>query len=484
MAAAEESGDKDNHEIHPKDLLLPLVGALWAFTTLAVTMVLAINSIRDKIITGFDAGNHLTLAHRQLLYENDYGPLGDALVLASLLFGVFCGITIFLIRRPLRRWPVVGAILFTAGVPIAMAIFWRWTAPKDRQAMEIALASGITNTTSSGESSMSGMVINVSASNSTGINIEGSNTIFFNSPPNIEPRGTAPSAVAITDLAPNQTNTPSILIPPFKAETVAVSHSAFSGVMAGFALTSLFLLIGQKSDKTELAARSDPAFLFRKQHHSEAMLLLFAAFLTGSLSAYLYSIMTGDPPIRSYFLFSFASVIFAFQVFTILTGIVYVFKAFELDQGIIEIASVVSICLVVLSIQIIGIDQWLACSFFKQKHSIALGSVVAIVFGLSFLVWLAQQKEKDAANRIFSVSKYSGAILFFALAICFLQGNWYMRAESEIFDGKGIKPPIAVPIGLYLLVLGFGAWTCRLIWKNAGLSWSAVGDRLGQMFKK
>jgi hypothetical protein len=71
-------------------LSLVLVASIWAAMNTLIAGYNAVNGTRDRIITGFtDEGIPLTLAHRQLIYQNDWRPLKVGLTTVSLAFGVF-----------------------------------------------------------------------------------------------------------------------------------------------------------------------------------------------------------------------------------------------------------------------------------------------------------------------------------------------------------------------------------------------------------
>ena len=62
-----------------KDILLPLVAALWALCTLLFAVARGVNAIRDKVLSGRDAGGRLTRKHLKVLVVDDWKPLSLAI---------------------------------------------------------------------------------------------------------------------------------------------------------------------------------------------------------------------------------------------------------------------------------------------------------------------------------------------------------------------------------------------------------------------
>ena len=247
-------------------MLLPLVGALWAFASLILPLVIERNRIRDKVLTGSDGGLALDLDRQNLLLYNDWKPLGGFLVFLCFAFGLICVLAPHLLSKAHRGRPVWAIVSIITIVTWGTGFLWCFTAPPDYRAMRLAIAK---------RSAPAG---DVRKSSET-----------------VERR-----EIHITSRAEITVK------PPFRAEIVAASHSALSGLMAGFALAGLFLLL-QHTRKQGITA-----------DESRALLLLFVAFLSGGLSAYLYSSLAGDPPQRAYYLFTFPSAIFALHVYSLI----------------------------------------------------------------------------------------------------------------------------------------------------------------------
>jgi hypothetical protein len=71
-------------------LSLVLVASTWAAMNTLIAGYNAVNGTRDRILTGCtDEGIALSLAHRRILYQNDWLPMKAGLAAVSLMFGVF-----------------------------------------------------------------------------------------------------------------------------------------------------------------------------------------------------------------------------------------------------------------------------------------------------------------------------------------------------------------------------------------------------------
>jgi hypothetical protein len=69
---------------------LVLVASLWAAMNTLIAGYNAVNGTRDRILTGCtDEGVQLTLAHRKIMYQNDWLPMKTGIAFVSLAFGVF-----------------------------------------------------------------------------------------------------------------------------------------------------------------------------------------------------------------------------------------------------------------------------------------------------------------------------------------------------------------------------------------------------------
>jgi len=69
---------------------LVLVASIWAAMNTLIAGYDAVNGTRDRILTGrTDEGIPLTLAHRRIMYQNDWLPMKAGLAFVSLAFGGF-----------------------------------------------------------------------------------------------------------------------------------------------------------------------------------------------------------------------------------------------------------------------------------------------------------------------------------------------------------------------------------------------------------
>jgi len=69
---------------------LVLVASVWAAMNTLIAGYNAVNGTRDRILTGCtDEGIRLTLAHRRIMYQNDWLPMKAGLAFVSLAFGGF-----------------------------------------------------------------------------------------------------------------------------------------------------------------------------------------------------------------------------------------------------------------------------------------------------------------------------------------------------------------------------------------------------------
>jgi hypothetical protein len=157
-----------------KDLLLPLVGALWACASLVLPLVQELNRIRDKVLTGFDGTIVLKTEHRLLLLENDWCMLGAFVVVLCIAFGVIAGASPLLLAPPRRSrmvWIIAG---FVALVATGTGVLWATTSPPDYRAMRKAIAASATIAGSGNAVGVSGSGTN--ALNTNAVSVSASNT--------------------------------------------------------------------------------------------------------------------------------------------------------------------------------------------------------------------------------------------------------------------------------------------------------------------
>jgi hypothetical protein len=74
-----------------RDLLLPLLAALWALCTIVFNGTKELNFIRDRIMFADAEGFRATLPNRKLLAWNDWLPLLMLMIFACIAFGAVSG---------------------------------------------------------------------------------------------------------------------------------------------------------------------------------------------------------------------------------------------------------------------------------------------------------------------------------------------------------------------------------------------------------
>lgn len=234
---------------------------------------------------------------------------------------------------------------------------------------------------------------------------------------------------------------------PYDTREIAGTHSALVGVLAGFAFAGIFLLVEKIREEPEGVARS---------HYLNAMLILFVAFLTGSLSAFLYSVVVGDPPKRSFLSFVFPSVIFSLQTFALFIGINYVFSAFGTND-VLRLSRRITYFMVVFAIVRIWDDLRITAIVFTLSNKIFpilfLFALVPLI--VSFIVLV-----KFSGLRVWiekhTFEKFSYAIVIFSLINASLQSVQNTRPESIL----------VFPVWLPIILMGgtslLGGWSMLL----------------------
>jgi hypothetical protein len=109
-----------------KDLLLPLVAALWALFTILLSGTKELNSLRDRIMFGGTEGVQMTPEHRKLVAENDWRPLIGLMTVASLAFGLVAAISPFLLKptdQVLGAWILAELVALCAFAMVAVFVF-------------------------------------------------------------------------------------------------------------------------------------------------------------------------------------------------------------------------------------------------------------------------------------------------------------------------------------------------------------------------
>jgi hypothetical protein len=104
-----------------RDLLLPLLAALWALCTLVLNGTKELNSIRDRILFPNNEGFLTTLPHRNLLARNDWLPLLILLNFACIAFGTVSAFSPMLLPHRERVLYVWALAVFVGIFAIAMS---------------------------------------------------------------------------------------------------------------------------------------------------------------------------------------------------------------------------------------------------------------------------------------------------------------------------------------------------------------------------
>lgn len=125
-----------------KDLILPLIAALWGCTTLVFSATAELNRLRDIVILGHDkggTGETLSLKHRHHIMHNDWKPMVACMITACFGFSAVSAISPFLLERdlhPVPAWLITLAVTLYAAF---MGVVWIPTARSDWRAMKAAL---------------------------------------------------------------------------------------------------------------------------------------------------------------------------------------------------------------------------------------------------------------------------------------------------------------------------------------------------------
>lgn len=126
--------------MEPKDLLFPLIGALWAFGNLILTVTFEANRIRDRVIIGCDGEHDLDPEFRKHLMSNDWIPYSIFVTVACLSFGVLAVWSPHLLSDSAQRATAQPIALFVGFASVFMGACWILTAYRDWIAMKRAIA--------------------------------------------------------------------------------------------------------------------------------------------------------------------------------------------------------------------------------------------------------------------------------------------------------------------------------------------------------
>src|SRR5258708_2462090 len=107
-----------------KDLLLPLLAALWALCTIVLTGTKELNSIRDRIMFADAEGFLATLQHRKLLAWNDWLPLQILMNAACVAFAAVSIILLILLNIGGWTFWVIAIVVavITCGMSLALVV--------------------------------------------------------------------------------------------------------------------------------------------------------------------------------------------------------------------------------------------------------------------------------------------------------------------------------------------------------------------------
>ena len=235
---------------------------------------------------------------------------------------------------------------------------------------------------------------------------------------------------------------------PFDAIAISGSHSALTGVLAGFALAALFLLIERVND-----AKNE-----QKQQYLNAMLLLFVAFLTGALSSYLYSSLTGDPPIRAFHLFKFGSTVFVISAIVLLVGINSVFSALGVED-VLTLARRMTYFVVIFGVLVILDDLVVSVEVFGLPTNVNFWLYLSAFTPLAISLLILASRKKSIRQYIKREALFSAfcyVAILDALAMAFFH---FMDSTTEDAD-------IVFSVPIALLMMGsvsiLGAWAMLL----------------------
>jgi hypothetical protein len=127
--------------MYAKDLLFPLVGALWACGNLLFNAMVEANKIRDRVILGRDGNLTLDLEYRKLMIKNDWLPIAAFVSFACLGFSVLAfWSTYLLIDNQVSARPLT---IFVGIASVLMGAAWTPAAYRDLTAMRRSIAQAV-----------------------------------------------------------------------------------------------------------------------------------------------------------------------------------------------------------------------------------------------------------------------------------------------------------------------------------------------------
>lgn len=262
--------------------------------------------------------------------------------------------------------------------------------------------------------------------------------------------------------------------PPFRAELIASSHSGLSGVVAGFAVAAVILLIKLRRRPVDGSAADEADRILDQR----AAILLFMGFALGALASFMFSAVAGDEGWIAYYGFGYPSVVFAMLMLVIVLGLSMLFKTFDLDPQMLEFTRIVGYLVAILAVVRIWDDMQLVVRSFTLSSStetmlnlIALGTIVAS-FGTRFL-W--RSGERWMEEHLFRAYCFVGVFIAFGLAL--YQG---LATQHGLITGSPSVPDV-LPVVLLACTCLYSAWTVLLLpeHKDEKRRWSTWSDRAG-----
>ena len=130
-----------DHGLQPKDLLLPLIAALWACATLVFNVTTECNSIRNQVILGYDGTRAFTPVHREHMMHSDWLPYAILVALVCIGFATLAAWTPRLMPEPTNRRLARPISLFVCAGMAVMALAWIPSALSDWHYMRTTLDS-------------------------------------------------------------------------------------------------------------------------------------------------------------------------------------------------------------------------------------------------------------------------------------------------------------------------------------------------------
>ncbi len=237
------------------------------------------------------------------------------------------------------------------------------------------------------------------------------------------------------------------LILPYNANEIAATHSAITGLIAGFALTGMFLLVERVGSSEQKIS----------EQYLRAMLLLFIASLVATLAAFLYSSIVGIPADRAYFNFVMAGSMFAISSIVLLLGITFVFSVLAVEE-ILVMARRISYFVILFSALRVWDDLSVASTTYGLPPGLPL--LLLLIFlvpylsGTFVLLGRVQSVLQRFQHESFKAYGYT------TVAICFGIAFWISLLNIRPESQRSFS--IWQPLILMALIAIVGTWTILL----------------------